>query len=70
MDQQQEIKMGWGNFAAMIAVSTLIMFPLMYQLVYSWDHVMFSMNRLIAALVAGCPAGELAGKPGKDMIGR
>lgn len=46
--------MGWGRFAAMIAVSTAIMFPLMYQLVYSADHVMFSLNRLIAALVMGC----------------
>lgn len=46
--------MGWGRFAAMIVTSTVIMFPLMYQLVYSADHVMFSLNRLIAALVMGC----------------
>lgn len=55
MDHQQHMKkMGWGRFAAMIAVSTVIMFFLMYQLVYSWDHAMFSMNRLIASLVMGC----------------
>jgi hypothetical protein len=46
--------MGWGKFAGMIAVSTAIMFPLMYQLVYEWDHVMFSLNRLVASLVMGC----------------
>lgn len=58
MAQQQDGSaapvMGWGRFAAMIAVSTAIMFPLMYQLVYSADHVMFSLNRLIASLVMGC----------------
>src|SRR3546814_13374377 len=35
----------------MIAVSTFIMFFLMYQLVYSSEHLMFSLNRLIAAFV-------------------
>lgn len=61
MDQQprahangQPTMMGWGRLAAMIAVSTAIMFPLMYQLVYSADHIIFSLNRLIAALVMGC----------------
>ena len=38
----------------MIAASTVIMFFLMYQLVYSWDHAMFSVNRLIASLAMGC----------------
>lgn len=37
----------------MIATSTLIMFVLMYQLVYSADHVMFSLNRLLASLIMG-----------------
>jgi hypothetical protein len=46
--------MTWGRFAAMIAASTVIMFLLMYQLVYSPDHVMFSINRLIASLVMAC----------------
>lgn len=45
--------MGWGRFAAMIATSTAIMFFLMYQLVYSSDHALFSINRLLASLVMG-----------------
>lgn len=48
------MKMGWGRFAGMIAASTVIMFFLMYQLVYSWDHALFSVNRLVASLVMGC----------------
>ncbi|MCL7751168.1 hypothetical protein LV475_06115 [Guyparkeria hydrothermalis] len=36
--------MSWGRFAAMIATSTVIMFFLMYQLVFSLDHATFSMN--------------------------
>ena len=47
------MKMGWGRFAAMIATSTVIMFFLMYQLVYEADHLMFSVNRLVASLVMG-----------------
>lgn len=56
MDQQkQQMKgMGWGRFAAMIATSVFVMFFLMYQLVYSFDHAMFSFNRLIASLIMGC----------------
>jgi hypothetical protein len=30
------------------------MFFLMYQLIYSTDHAMFSINRLVASLVMGC----------------
>ena len=41
----------YRRFAAMIATSTAIMFFLMYQLVYEPDHLMFSLNRLIASLV-------------------
>jgi hypothetical protein len=55
MDQQKKMmSMSWGRFAAMIATSTFIMFFLMYQLIYSFDHAMFSVNRLIASLVMGC----------------
>jgi FlaA1/EpsC-like NDP-sugar epimerase len=55
MNQHKQMAgMGWGRFAAMIATSTFIMFFLMYQLVYSFDHAMFSMNRLISSLVMGC----------------
>lgn len=43
--------MGWGRFAAMIGTSAVIMFFLMYQLVYSFDHALFSLNRFIASLV-------------------
>lgn len=55
MDKQQgdTMRMGWGRFASMIAASTIIMFFLMYQLVYSADHAMFSLNRLLAALIMG-----------------
>lgn len=51
--QQRMMTMSWGRFAAMIGTSTVIMFPLMYQLVYEADHVMFSVNRFLAALVMG-----------------
>ena len=54
MEQQQNaMTMGWGRFAAMIGASTVIMFFLMYQLVYSAEHAMFSLNRLLAALIMG-----------------
>lgn len=52
--RQQRGSMSWGRFAAMIILSVFIMFFLMYQLVYSFDHVMFSLNRMIASLVMGC----------------
>ncbi len=45
--------MSWGRFAAMIATSTVIMVFLMYQLIYSYDHALFSVNRLVASLVSG-----------------
>ena len=55
MDRQKHMsKMSWSRFVAMIATSTFIMFFLMYQLVYSFDHAMFSLNRLIASLLMGC----------------
>ena len=48
------MKMSWGRFAAMIVTSTVVMFFLMYQLVYSLDHALFSLNRLMASLIMGC----------------
>ncbi len=55
MDDGNEMKsMGWGRFAAMIATSTVIMFFLMYQLVYSAEHAMFSINRLVSSFVMAC----------------
>jgi hypothetical protein len=50
---KHSMKMGWGRFAAMIVTSAVIMFFLMYQLVYSADHALFSLNRLLAALIMG-----------------
>lgn len=47
------MSMSWWRFAAMIATSVVIMFFLMYQLVYEWDHALFSMNRFVASLVMG-----------------
>lgn len=52
--QGHSMRMSWGKFAAMIVISVVIMFFLMYQLVYSWDHALFSVNRLVASLVMGC----------------
>jgi len=55
MDQQRQMTgMSWGRFAATIATSTLVMFFLMYQLVYTIDHATFSVNRLAASLVMAC----------------
>ncbi len=54
MDQPKQIMgMNWSRFAAMIATSTFIMFFLVYQLVYSFDHALLSLNRLVASLVMG-----------------
>lgn len=54
MQHEHKMHMGWGRFAAMILTSTAVMVPLMYQLVYDWDHAFFSRNRLVASLVMGC----------------
>lgn len=51
--EQEEQGMSWSRFAVMIAVSVIIMFFLMYQLVYSPDHATFSLNRLMASLIMG-----------------
>ena len=53
MENHKGSNMGWGRFAAMIATSTIIMFFLMYQLVYSPDHALFSLNRLLSSLIMG-----------------
>lgn len=52
--QDKRMMMSWGRFAAAIGVSTTVMFFLMYQLVYSFDHATFSMNRLVSSLVMAC----------------
>jgi len=51
--QMKQMTMGWGRFAAMIATSTIVMFFLMYQMVYSPDHATFSLNRLLSSLIMG-----------------
>lgn len=51
---QHRMHMGWGRFAAMIGTSVFIMFFLMYQLIYTTDQALFSVNRLMASLVMGC----------------
>lgn len=45
--------MSYLRFALMIAVSTLIMFVLMYLNTYALDHVWFSQTRAWMALVMG-----------------
>jgi hypothetical protein len=52
--QSERMSMGWGRLAGMIAISTIIMFLLMYQLVYAPEHAMFSLNRLLSSLIMGC----------------
>lgn len=48
------MKMRWRKFAAMVVASTVIMFFLMYQLIYTPDHATFSVTRLVSSLVMGC----------------
>lgn len=45
--------MSYARFAAMIAVSTTVMFGLMYLNTYAADHVFFSQTRAWMALVMG-----------------
>lgn len=52
-DHDGDSGMSWWRFAAMIGVSTAVMLPLMYQLVYAPEHLEFSLNRLLASLVMG-----------------
>lgn len=46
-------KMGYGTFAMMIAVGTIVMFGLMYLNTYALDHVFFSQTRAYMALIMG-----------------
>ena len=51
---QEDGKMGsYGRFAAMIVVSTAVMFGLMYLNTYELDHVFFSQTRAWMALIMG-----------------
>lgn len=53
-EHKSMMAMSWKHFAGMIGTSTAVMFFLMYQLIYSMDHAIFSVNRLVASLVMGC----------------
>ncbi|HEX6218356.1 MAG TPA: DUF305 domain-containing protein [Sphingomicrobium sp.] len=44
----------WGKLAAMVGLSTVLMFVFMYQLVYEADHLFFSLNRFLASLLMAC----------------
>ncbi|OWJ80660.1 DUF305 domain-containing protein [Haematobacter genomosp. 1] len=45
--------MSYARFLIMIAVSTVLMYVLMYLNTWSWDHVYFSETRAFAALYMG-----------------
>lgn len=45
--------MGYLRFASMIAVSTAVMFGLMYLNIYQADHLLFSQTRMWMALLMG-----------------
>lgn len=45
--------MTYRRFAAMIAISTLVMFGLMYLNAYALDHVTFSQTRAWMAMLMG-----------------
>jgi hypothetical protein len=49
----EEIAMSYARFGAMIAVSTVVMFGLMYLNTYALDHVWFSQTRTWMAVVMG-----------------
>ncbi|MFC4296189.1 DUF305 domain-containing protein [Novosphingobium tardum] len=46
-------KMSYSRFFAMIAVSTMVMFPLMYLNTYATSHLWFSQTRMWMALLMG-----------------
>ena len=49
----KSMAMGYGRFAAMIAVSTVLMYGLMYLNVFSVEHIEFSQTRMWMALLMG-----------------
>jgi hypothetical protein len=48
-----QTRAAYGRFAAMIAVSTIIMYGLMYLNTFAFEHVRFSQTRLWMALLMG-----------------
>jgi hypothetical protein len=57
--QEREVQMSYVRFAAMVAVSTVVMFGLMYLNTYALDHVRFSQTRMWMALVMGATMAAL-----------
>ena len=53
MQHDDKPMMGYGRFAAMIAVSTVVMYGLMYLNTYALSHVFFSQTRMWMALLMG-----------------
>ncbi|MGK9054269.1 DUF305 domain-containing protein [Neorhizobium petrolearium] len=51
--------MGYPRFAAMIAVSTVVMFVLMYFNTYALDHVFYSQTRTWMAVLMGAVMGAV-----------
>ena len=47
------MKDNYAKFGAMVAVSTLVMFGLMYLNTYALEHIFFSETRAYMALVMG-----------------
>ena len=45
--------MSYARFGLMVAVSTVVMFGLMYLNTYELDHVFFSQTRMYMALIMG-----------------
>lgn len=45
--------MSYMRFLAMIAVSTIVMFGLMYLNTYAWDHIFYSQTRTWMAIYMG-----------------
>lgn len=50
---QREVAMSYYRFGAMIAVSTVVMYGLMYLNTYAFAHVWFSQTRIWMALLMG-----------------
>lgn len=52
-DQATPMKMGYDKFAAMIAVSTALMYGMMFLNVYEVGHLEYSQTRMWMAIVMG-----------------
>lgn len=52
-----DMGMSYGRFAAMIVVSTAVMFGLMYLNTYALSHIEYSQTRMWMALIMGAAMG-------------